>query len=136
MISVTGRPALLRLRGTCQATDDNRTTAKGHADIDQDEISITDPSLSERLSSEAPSLLAYHRTAIRLYMILERIVTKINMPACTQSSAINAISREGGTRRYRETEAHYAGCESDHRSTGFKAEIQCMSIAMQVKKLS
>ena len=93
------------------------------SDIDQGEVTILDSSLQERISPEIPSLLAYHRTAIRLYMVLERIVNKINMPACTKSSAINTISLDMGTRRYDETHPHSPGCEADHRSASFALEL-------------
>jgi hypothetical protein len=97
--------------------------AKLIPDIDMSEITITNSALQERISPELPSLLAYHRTAIRLYMILERIVNKINMAACTPSSAINTISRDMGTRRYDESLPHRPGCEADHRSSHFTSEL-------------
>jgi hypothetical protein len=56
-------------------------------------------------------------------MILERIINKINMPACTKSSAINTISLDMGTRRYDETNPHSPGCEADHRSASFALEL-------------
>lgn len=92
-------------------------------DTDQGEITILDPSLQERISPDIPSLLAYHRTAIRLYIVMERIVTKINMPACTTSSALNKLSRDMGARRYDETAPHSPGCEADHRGANFSIEL-------------
>lgn len=92
--------------------------------MDQDEIALSQTSSHERLSAEMPSLLAYHRTSIRLYMILERILAKINIPSCSASSAINTIARDSGTRRYRELSPHASSCDADHRPVGFDAELQ------------
>jgi hypothetical protein len=93
------------------------------SDISQEEITILDSTLQERISPDMPSVLAYHRTAIRLYMVLERIVNKINMPSCTTSSAINKISQDMGKRRYEETAPHSQSCKADHLPSGFALEI-------------
>lgn len=118
MIAVGGTPALLRLTGKSYTFN----MPADYADVDQGEIAVDDRILSERLTP--PSLLAYHRTAIRLYMILERIIAKINIPACSPSSAVHLIGREGGIRRFNENAPHPATCEADHRAVSFDVELQ------------
>lgn len=90
-------------------------------EIDIDEIPLDVNSTNERLTLGGPTYLPYQRACVRLYMVLERVIDKINIPGCTASSVINQISQ--GKRRIRETAVHPEGCVCDHRALDFDDEL-------------
>lgn len=106
MSAFHGRPSMLRLN-----------------DIDIEEMNTSSAAFSERLSSSSASFLAYIRTFVRLMVVLERVLEKINIPSCTGSSAVNKAST--GIRRIKETIMHSdADCPSLHAPVTFNLELQ------------
>ncbi|KAL1404831.1 hypothetical protein Q8F55_008441 [Vanrija albida] len=103
-----GRPPMLRL-----------------CEIDIDEIPLDVNSTTERLTLGGPTYLPYQRACVRLYMVLERVIEKINIPACTASSVINQISQ--GSRRIRETAVHPEGCACNHQALDFDDELKMIN---------
>ncbi|WWC93840.1 hypothetical protein V866_000676 [Kwoniella sp. B9012] len=104
-----GRPVLLRLET-----------------INAEEINVTDETYSERSSVDLPTMLPWTRAAIRQYMVLERIVEKINIASCTHSDIINSLTR--GTRRIDETSVHDVKCSAKHNEMNFDEELRMLSI--------
>ncbi|PWN53517.1 hypothetical protein IE53DRAFT_366292 [Violaceomyces palustris] len=106
-----GRPATLRL-----------------SSIDVPEIDVESPEYDERLPSSVRelSLRHFYRANVRLHCVLERVVEKINLPACSASSA---LERLGGAkpRRPRESCPHDAStCRSDHGVVSFEQELELL----------
>ncbi|ORY34550.1 hypothetical protein BCR39DRAFT_513271 [Naematelia encephala] len=99
-----GRPVMMRL-----------------ADIDCPEIDVVNPYFLERLSSHEPSLLSIYRAHIRLMGVLERVLSKVNLPSCSCSNAICEISHS--PRRPIETQTHNPDCSAEHSTISFSDEL-------------
>lgn len=108
-----GRPVMLRL-----------------SDMDVPELDVDSDEYTERLPAatsfdRACSLRAWHRAAIRLFCVLERVIDKINLPACSSSAALERVMRKK-PKRPRQTENHDESCMADHEAIGFDEELERM----------
>ncbi|SPO37321.1 uncharacterized protein PSFLO_02794 [Pseudozyma flocculosa] len=110
-----GRPVLLRL-----------------SDIDVAEIDTDSPAYDERLPAsnsfdQAYSMRPYHRAAIRLFCVLERVIDKINLPACSSSAALERLMRKK-PKRPRQSANHDDSCMADHEPIGFSEELELVDM--------
>ncbi|KAN0060062.1 hypothetical protein ACQY0O_008035 [Thecaphora frezii] len=109
-----GRPVMLRL-----------------SDIDVAEIDVDSDEYNERLPSgsfdHSPSLRAFHRAAIRLFCVLERVIDKINLPACSSSAALERLMRKK-PKRPRQSANHDDSCMADHEPIGFSEELELLDM--------
>lgn len=106
-----GRPVMLRL-----------------SDIDVPEIDVDSDEYTERLPAatsfdRACTLRPWHRAAIRLFCVLERVIDKINLPACSSSAALERVMRKK-PKRPRQSENHDDSCMADHEAIGFEEELE------------
>ncbi|TKY87741.1 hypothetical protein EX895_003322 [Sporisorium graminicola] len=106
-----GRPVMLRL-----------------SDMDVPELDVDSDEYTERLPAatsfdRACTLRPWHRAAIRLFCVLERVIDKINLPACSASAALERVMRKK-PKRPRQSENHDESCMADHEPIGFEEEIE------------
>lgn len=106
-----GRPVMLRL-----------------SDMDVPEIDVDSDEYTERLPAatsfdRACTLRPWHRAAIRLFCVLERVIDKINLPACSASAALERVMRKK-PKRPRQSENHDDNCMADHEAIGFEEELE------------
>ncbi|CDW97906.1 hypothetical protein [Sporisorium scitamineum] len=106
-----GRPVMLRL-----------------SDMDVPEINADSDEYTERLPAatsfdRACTLRPWHRAAIRLFCVLERVIDKINLPACSASAALERVMRKK-PKRPRQSENHNDSCMADHEPIGFEEELE------------
>ncbi|PWZ01632.1 hypothetical protein BCV70DRAFT_158393 [Testicularia cyperi] len=106
-----GRPVMLRL-----------------SDMDVPEIDVDSEEYTERLPAansfdRACTLRPWHRAAIRLFCVLERVIDKINLPACSSSKALERVLRKK-PKRPRQSENHDESCMADHEAIGFEEELE------------
>ena len=106
-----GRPVMLRL-----------------SDMDVPEINVDSDEYTERLPAatsfdRACTLRPWHRAVIRLFCVLERVIDKINLPACSASAALERVMRKK-PKRPRQLENHDDGCMADHEAIGFDEELE------------
>ncbi|SOV09061.1 uncharacterized protein UDID_03699 [Ustilago sp. UG-2017a] len=106
-----GRPVMLRL-----------------SDIDVPELDVDSEEYTERLPAatsfdRACTLRPWHRAAVRLFCVLERVIDKINLPACSSSAALERVMRKK-PKRPRQSENHDDSCMADHEAIGFDEELE------------
>lgn len=106
-----GRPVMLRL-----------------SDMDVPELDVDSEEYTERLPAansfdRACTLRPWHRATIRLFCVLERVIDKINLPACSSSAALERVMRKK-PKRPRQSENHDESCMADHEAIGFDEELQ------------
>ncbi|SPO32170.1 uncharacterized protein UTRI_02727 [Ustilago trichophora] len=106
-----GRPVMLRL-----------------SDMDVPELDVDSDEYTERLPAatsfdRACTLRPWHRAAVRLFCVLERVIDKINLPACSGSTALERVMRKK-PKRPRQTENHDESCMADHEAIGFEEELE------------
>lgn len=107
-------------------------TAELEIEIDIEEIEVDNSAWSERARPSSPSFLAHHRACIRLFMVLERVLSKINIPSCTLSSAIDRIS--SSVRRRKETIMHGDDCGANHGPLSFDEELARESPGLETRR--
>ncbi|KAJ9478682.1 Zn(2)-C6 fungal-type domain-containing protein [Pseudozyma hubeiensis] len=106
-----GRPVMLRL-----------------SDMDVPELDVDSDEYTERLPAatsfdRACTLRPWHRAAIRLFCVLERVIDKINLPACSASAALERVMRKK-PKRPRQSANHDESCMADHEAIGFEEELE------------
>ncbi|CCF51700.1 hypothetical protein NDA11_001870 [Ustilago hordei] len=106
-----GRPVMLRL-----------------SDIDVPELDVDSEEYTERLPAatsfdRACTLRPWHRAAVRLFCVLERVIDKINLPACSSSAALERVMRKK-PKRPRQSQNHDDSCMADHEAIGFDEELE------------
>lgn len=106
-----GRPVMLRL-----------------SDIDVPELDVDSEEYTERLAAatsfdRACTLRPWHRAAVRLFCVLERVIDKINLPACSSSAALERVMRKK-PKRPRQSQNHDDSCMADHEAIGFDEELE------------
>ncbi|CBQ70975.1 conserved hypothetical protein [Sporisorium reilianum SRZ2] len=106
-----GRPVMLRL-----------------SDMDVPELDVNSDEYTERLPAatsfdRACTLRPWHRAAIRLFCVLERVIDKINLPACSGSAALERVMRKK-PKRPRQSANHDDSCMADHEPIGFEEELE------------
>ncbi|EST05781.1 hypothetical protein PSEUBRA_004804 [Kalmanozyma brasiliensis GHG001] len=106
-----GRPVMLRL-----------------SDMDVPELDVDSDEYTERLPAatsfdRACTMRPWHRAAVRLFCVLERVIDKINLPACSASAALERVMRKK-PKRPRQSENHDDSCMADHEAIGFDEELE------------
>lgn len=113
-----GRPVMLRL-----------------ADMDIDEIDADNGDFDERAPSahyvglaQPPTLGAFYRATIRMFCVLERVLDKINIPACHASAALQMLASRGATRRPRLSANvdELSQCRANHAQISFDEELHLL----------
>ena len=107
------------------------------SDIDVPEIDVDSPQYDERLPAttsfdQACTMRPFHRAAIRLFCVLERVVDKINLPACSSSAALERVMRKK-PKRPRQSQNHGESCQADHEPIGFSEELESESLSFHKK---
>ncbi len=99
------------------------------SDMDVPELDVDSDEYTERLPAakcfdRACTLRPWHRAAIRLFCVLERVIDKINLPACS-GSAPSRGSCAKSPNEPRQSENHDESCMADHEAIGFVEELEC-----------